>query len=133
MSDEAPSQYERMGGRSAVLHLAERFYDIMERDEPALTALHECDEQGKVCRRSRDNFGKFLVFWLGGPDDYVREQGHPALRMRHAKVPIDLAMRDAWVRCMGRALDESEIPEDIRDFLRQRMADVADFLRNRPD
>src|SRR4051794_11467267 len=75
--------YEEIGGREKVLALAERFYDVMERAEPALAALHELDSQGKVSRRSRSRFGSFLVGWLGGPDDYVRENGHPRLRMRH--------------------------------------------------
>ena len=32
---------------------------------------------------------------------------HPRLRRRHAHVPIDTEMRDAWVRCMSHALDEA--------------------------
>jgi hemoglobin len=122
--------YVEVGGREPVLALVERFYDIMERDEPGLAALHELDNQGRVSRRNRDRFGSFLVGWLGGPDDYVREHGHPRLRMRHARVPVDSAMRDAWVRCMSAAMDDCEIPAGPRAFLRQRFAEVATFLRN---
>ena len=71
--------------------------------------------------------------WLGGPDDYVRDHGHPRLRMRHARVPVDSSMRDAWVRCMTAAMDECEIPAGTRAFLRQRFAEVATFLRNVDD
>ena len=122
--------YEEMGGRAMVLALVERFYDVMEQSEPALAALHELDDQGKVSRRNRDRFGSFLVGWLGGPDDYVRDHGHPRLRLRHARVPIDGAMRDAWVRCMGAAMDACQVPAPTRAFLRQRFAEVAAFLRN---
>src|SRR5262252_3862767 len=111
--------YEQIGGREKVLALVERFYDIMEKNEPALAALHELDAQGKVSRRNRDRFGAFLVGWLGGPDDYVRDNGHPRLRMRHARVPVDTAMRDAWVRCMSAAMDECAVPDGPRGFLRQ--------------
>jgi hemoglobin len=125
--------FQEIGGRPAVLALVEHFYDLMERTEPALAALHERDAAGKISRRSRDRFGSFLVGWLGGPDDYVREHGHPRLRMRHGRVPVDIAMRDAWVRCMSAAMDERDVPPAVRAFLRQRFAEVADFLRNVPE
>ncbi len=122
--------YERIGGRAAVLALAERFYDLMQEREPDLTALHERDENGAVSRRSRDRFGSFLVGWLGGPQDYVEQNGHPRLRMRHARVAVDVAMRDAWLRCMYQAMDDCDVPDDLRVFLRQRFSEVADFMRN---
>jgi hypothetical protein len=34
---------------------------------------------------------------------------------------------------MNAALDHPSIGEDVREFLRRRFAEVADFLRNRPD
>lgn len=122
--------YDQLGGRAAVLQLSERFYDLMDATEPALAALHERDAAGKVSRRSRDRFALFLVGWLGGPQDYVAQNGHPRLRMRHARVPVDIAMRDAWLRCMYRALDEAKLESELDAFLRQRFAEVADFMRN---
>src|SRR3954469_6867662 len=104
------NSFEQIGGRDKGLALAGGFYDVMERGEPALAALHELDSEGKVSRRNRDRFGSFLVGWLGGPDDYVRENGHPRLRMRHARVPVGAAMRDAWIRCMAAAMDDCEMP-----------------------
>ena len=126
--------YLELGGdRAVVLRLVERFYDIMEQTEPALAALHEIDAEGKISRRNRDRFGLFLLGWLGGPDDYVQQNGHPRLRLRHGRVPVNLAQRDAWLRCMYAALEESSVPAETRSFLRQRFAEVADFLRNVPE
>ena len=34
--------------------------------------------------------------------------------MRHARVPIGELMRDAWLRCMGRALDEQGVTGELR-------------------
>lgn len=121
--------FERIGGQAAVLALTERFYDAMDDSEPELAALHP-QEQGKVSRASRDRFGLFLIGWLGGPQDYMRLHGHPRLRMRHAHVPIDERMRDAWLRCMSVALDDPSIDAELRVFLTQRFAELADFLRN---
>jgi hemoglobin len=78
----------------------------------------------------RERFALFLVGWLGGPQTYMELHGHPRLRMRHAKVPINEAMRDAWLRSMERALDARGVQGEVRDFLDARFADVANFLRN---
>jgi hemoglobin len=51
--------------------------------------------------------------------------------MRHAHVPVDEAMRDAWLRCMRHALDAEGVTGEIRGFLDGRFTEVADFLRNR--
>ncbi len=110
--------------------LVEAFYDAMEQHEPALTAVHQLDESGKISRASRDHFGSFLVFWLGGPQDYLQTRGHPRLRMRHMKVAITEAMRDAWLRCMQLAMNARGIEGPVRAFLNQRFAEVAEFLRN---
>ena len=123
--------YEQLG-EDRVRALSEAFYDAMERDEPALTALHECDEAGKVSRGARDRFAMFLVQWLGGPSTYSDLHGHPRLRMRHGKVPVDLGMRDAWLRAMSRGMDAVEIEGELRAFLETRFSEVADFMRNRP-
>lgn len=125
--------YEVIGGREPVLAIATAFYDAMERDEPELAALHDCPTPGKVSPETRERFGLFLVGWLGGPQEYVERHGHPRLRRRHAAVPIDIAMRDAWLRSMATALDECQVAGPVREFLDERFAHVANFLRNRPD
>lgn len=122
--------FQLLGGEAQVRALAERFYDVMERTEPELTRLHRLDEQGKVCRESRERFGLFLVGWLGGPQHYLAKHGHPRLRMRHGTVPIDERMRDAWLRTMTRAMDEVGVTGELRQFLEGRFGEVADFLRN---
>jgi hemoglobin len=124
--------FEAIGGEDRVRSLVEDFYDAMSDHEPALAKLHKCDEQGRVDRESRDRFALFLIGWLGGPQHYMEQHGHPRLRMRHGRVPVDVGMRDAWVRSMQRALDKQKIEGDLRSFLDARFAEVADFLRNRP-
>lgn len=119
-----------LGGSDRVRALVEKFYDVMSELEPALARLHECDDDGRVARGPRDRFALFLIGWLGGPDDYVQQHGHPRLRMRHGRVPVDLAMRDAWLRAMTAALDAEGVRGDVRAFLDARFAEVADFMRN---
>src|SRR4051812_19517337 len=102
---EADSPFTRLGGEEPVRRLAREFYDQMDATEPALAGLHELDAQGHVSQRSRDHFTLFLIEWLGGPANFSATRGHPRLRMRHGKVAIGTDMRDAWLRCMARALD----------------------------
>ena len=130
---ELDSPFARLGGEAPVRELVKRFYDRMDAAEPELAALHELDENGRVSPRSRDNFGLFLIEWLGGPRDFSAARGHPRLRMRHGRVPIGNVMRDAWLRCMTFALDEQGITGDVRGFLDARFAEVASFLRNQPE
>ena len=127
-ADDPP--YQRLGGVEGVKALVEAFYDAMEAHEPDLTALHRCDAPGKVSRESRDHFASFLVYWLGGPQTYLETRGHPRLRMRHGRVGVNVAMRDAWLRSMQRALDGRGVGGSVRKYLDGRFAEVADFLRN---
>src|SRR5689334_19271637 len=128
----AQTPYDLLG-EERIRQLAARFYEKMDETEPALAHLHKLDEDGKVSRALRERFALFLVFWLGGPQDYLVQHGHPRLRMRHAHVPVDTAMRDAWLRCMKGAMDELEIGGPVRLLLNQRFEQVADFLRNVPE
>ena len=122
--------FQRIGGEAAVRAVVERFYDAMTELEPALAKLHPCDERGYVARASRDRFALFFIGWLGGPQDYVEQHGHPRLRMRHGRVPVNDAMIAAWLRCMTHALDACGVAGDLREFLEPRLRDVAMHLRN---
>jgi len=125
--------FELLGGIEPVTELANRFYDAMERDEPELTAVHRLSAPGRVHPESRAAFALFLVFWLGGPPQYLAVHGHPRLRMRHNHIAIDTGQRDAWLRAMTTAMDEMAITGDVRAYLDQRFATVAEAMRNTPD
>jgi hemoglobin len=122
--------FARLGGAEVVRAIVERFYDAMSELEPALARLHPCDADGRVARESRDKFGLFFIGWLGGPQDYIAQHGHPRLRMRHAHVPVSTDMARAWMRCMRHALDASGVEGDTRSFLDSKLEDLAAFLRN---
>ena len=109
-----------------------RFYDAMDASEPALVAVHAQSPTGKVSPATRARFSEFLIEWLGGPKGYSEKHGHPRLRMRHGNVPIDVAQRDAWMRCMRAAMEEVVEDREVRAFLDRRFAELADFLRNKP-
>lgn len=119
-----------LGGEEGVRRLVDRFYDLMDTEPEAagIRAMHPDDLD-----TSREKLWLFLVGWSGGPPLYVERHGHPMLRARHLPFPIGEAERDAWMLCMDRALDEHPMPGDLREYLRQRFAAVADHMRNRPE
>lgn len=125
----AATLYEALGGEAPVRAISQAFYDEMERSEPALARLHPPFD-GTIPAKSRDDFADFLEFWTGGPKHYLERRGHPRLGMRHAHLPIDAAMRDAWLRCMTVAIAQSVEPGDPAEALIARMAEVAQFLQN---
>lgn len=128
--DTTQTLYVQMGGREPIEALAHTFYDVMEAHEPELTRQHACDEQGRVDAEVRERFAMFLVGWLGGPRDYMARYGHPRLRMRHAHVRVDMASRDAWLRCMNQAMRDCEVDAQLHTYLMARFAQVAEFMRN---
>jgi hemoglobin len=53
--------------------------------------------------------------------------------MRHAPFAIGTAARDRWIQLMTRALDESNLPEQVHSTLTAFFASTATFLMNRPE
>jgi hemoglobin len=72
----------------------------------------------------------FLIFRFGGPAVYVERRGHPRLRMRQAPFAIGNVARDRWLQLMTRALDETKLPDDVRQVLETFFASTATFLIN---
>ena len=128
MDEHRTTHFEQMGGAEGIRSLVDRFYDIMDTAPEAagIRALHPTSLEG-----SREKLYLFLTGWTGGPPLYVQRHGHPMLRARHLPFPIGAAERDAWVWCMDHALDEHEMPAELRDYLKQRFRAVADHMRNR--
>jgi hemoglobin len=119
--------YELIGGEAGVHALVDRFYDLMDTAPEAadVRALH-----AKSLKVSREKLFQFLSGWLGGPPLYIERYGHPMLRARHLPFAIAERERDQWLWCMERAISEHPMPDDLKDFLRQRLRPLADHMRN---
>ena len=130
MSDDLPqgqTAYELLGGEGVVRRLVDRFYEIMDTDPVAapIRAMHPPD-----LKTSADKLFMFLSGWLGGPDLFVQQFGHPRLRARHMPFAIGTRERDQWVACMLLAMEEAGIAEPMRERLLQSFFKTADFMRN---
>ncbi|MGZ8216118.1 group II truncated hemoglobin [Methylomagnum sp.] len=122
--------YELLGGEPVLRELIERFYGYMDTlpETAVIRAMHAPDLAG-----AKDKLFKFLSGWLGGPNLYWEEFGHPRLRMRHFPFSIGVPERDQWMLCMAKALDDTAMPAELRRALLEALAQTADHMINRAD
>jgi hemoglobin len=122
------NHFERIGGADKIRALVKRFYQIMDElpESYGIRKLHAEDLQG-----SEDKLFKFLNGWMGGPQLYVQEYGHPMLRRRHLPFPISESERDQWLLCMDMALTEVVEDAALRAELSAAFAKVGDHMRNK--
>ena len=129
-NENSQTLYEMMGGGDRVRELVDRFYDLMEL-EPEFKTLR--DMHPADLSTSRDKLFMFLSGWMGGPDLFVQQFGHPMLRARHLPFSIGSEERDQWVTCMAHALNTIGVEDDLYNRLMQSFYDTADWMRNRAD
>jgi len=121
------SVYARLGGALAIHALVNRFYELMDELPEAYSVrrLHPDSLTG-----SADSLFKFLSGWFGGPPLYIRERGHPRLRMRHAPYAIGPVERDEWLLCMRQALAEQVVDDALRASVVRAFEEMAQHMVN---
>ena len=119
--------FEWIGGEEKVQALATRFYDLMDL-EPAYKELRAA--HGTTLETARQKLFWFLCGWLGGPAYYEERFGHPRLRARHMPFRIGVTERDQWLACMDQAMQETGVPEELRQRLNASFFQTADWMRN---
>jgi len=123
----APTMYEQIGGADKLRELVDRFYDLMalETEFQGILKLHP-----NTLTNSRDKLFWFLSGWMGGPNLYIEQFGHPRLRARHLAFKIGIAERNQWLICMKTAMVEVQIEENLQDRLLHSFYETADWMRN---
>jgi len=79
---------------------------------------------------AEDRLYLFMQQYLGGPRVYEEQRGHPQLKKRHFPFKVDSDARDRWMKHMTKAMEQNEMPEDVRKFLQAYFLDTATFLLN---
>jgi hemoglobin len=113
-------------GEDGFQRLVAAFYRQVPTDD-ILGPMYPADDLEEAEYRLRG----FLIGRFGGPQTYVEERGHPALRMRHAPYELNIDARNRWVEIMERALDQAAFAPEIDQVLRPFFAQTATFLINR--
>ncbi|MEO7100778.1 MAG: globin [Luteolibacter sp.] len=115
-------------GEDGIRRMVAAFYRRVRTDDLIGPMYPPDDWEG-----SEERLAEFLLFRLGASTRYMETRGHPKLRMRHVTFKIGIPERDRWVELMSASMEEAGIPEDARGFLDPFFAQVADFMRNRPE
>ena len=128
--------YEAIG-EEGFTRLVRAFYKQIPGDDilGPMYRMSEGEEAGTEAERmaaAEARLRDFLIFRFGGPQRYIEQRGHPALRMRHVRFQVDRAARDRWVKLMDHALDEVNLHPEVTAVLREFLGNVATFLINRP-
>ena len=76
---------------------------------------------------------QFQTQYLGGPNYYTEEHGHPMMRARHMNFKITPDRAQAWLECMTEAMDEVSLDEKFRKTYFQRLAMTAHHMINAPN
>ena len=121
--------FDWIGGEERIRAMVDRFYDLMD-IEPGYTALRTA--HGSTLDNARQRLFWFLCGWMGGPQHYTEQFGHPRLRARHMPFAIGILERDQWLACMDQAMGETGVDEELRARLRASFFQTADWMRNMP-
>ncbi len=119
--------YELMGGESTILSLVDRFYYYMD-TLPEAAGVRNMHAQS--LSSAKDKLFKFLSGWLGGPDLFIQEFGHPMLRKRHFPFAIGISERDQWMLCMNKAMTEITMDSTLRVSLLEALDNLATHMVN---
>ena len=121
--------FDWIGGEGQVRALVDRFYELMD-IEPRYRELRAA--HGNSLDSARQKLFWFLCGWLGGPQHYTEQFGHPRLRMRHMPFAIGIIERDQWLACMDQAMGETGVDAPLRERLKTSFFQTADWMRNSP-
>ena len=119
--------YDVIGGEQAILNLVERFYFYMDTlaEAQGIRAIHQPN-----LASAKSKLFKFLSGWLGGPNLFIEEFGHPMLRARHLPFVIGESERDQWMLCMNSALAEMDVDPQLKINLQNALQQLATHMIN---
>lgn len=125
MSAQTP--YDFIGGETSIRSLVDRFYFYMDilPEAQGIRAMHQAN-----LASAKDKLFKFLSGWLGGPNLFIEEFGHPMLRRRHFPFKIGPSERDQWMLCMNKALDEIAMDPRLHTNIQTALQDLATHMIN---
>lgn len=111
-------------GHDALYEMIDHFYDLVKRDD-RINHLFPGDFE-ETSRKQK----QFLTQFLGGPNLYTQEHGHPMLKKRHMDFIITNHERDAWLENMAHAIAHAQFPAGVGDYLYERLRLTANHMVN---
>lgn len=113
-------------GEAKLSELIDVFYNYVGQ-HPLLKPIFP-DDLTETARKQK----QFMTQYLGGPDLYTNEHGHPMMRMRHNPFPITPERAEAWLSCMEQAMDDVGLEGPFREQYFKRLVLTAHHMINTP-
>lgn len=129
-SNEKTTLYALLGGEEGVSDIANGFYDVMETAPEAKQLL---DIHPLPLTSIRQRFFEYLSGWFGGPPLFEAKYGHPRLRARHLPYPVTPILKEQWMFCMYKTLEQHVQDPQLRNQILSAFADLAEHMINRPN
>lgn len=76
---------------------------------------------------------QFQTQYLGGPNLFTEEHGHPMMRARHMHFNITPDRAQAWLECMAGAMDDIGLDGKFREIYYKRLVMTAHHMINAPN
>ncbi|MDP2724265.1 MAG: hypothetical protein Q8O72_16055 [Bacteroidales bacterium] len=115
------SLYEAIGAEN-IKQLVHDFYQGVQTDQLLTPMYHNGFDVAE------DHLHLFMMQYLGGPTTYNERRGHPMLRKRHEHFTMNEDTKTHWLRHMNKALDQSKMLDEHKDYLRTYFTKTAEFL-----
>ena len=115
--------YEELGAEK-LSELMHAFYARVAK-HPALKPIFPEDLTETIRKQIQ-----FQTQYLGGPNLYTEEHGHPMMRARHMHFKITPDRAQAWLECMMEAMDEVGLDGKFREVYFKRLVLTAQHMVN---
>ncbi|EDM25126.1 hypothetical protein LNTAR_02919 [Lentisphaera araneosa HTCC2155] len=123
---QGDATYRGVGGDEGLKKLVAEFYRQMSslKEAEHIRKMHPDD-----LSESEDKLYCFLSGWMGGPRLYNEKYGSIAIPRAHTHLDIDYPEAEAWLLCMGKALNELAYPDDFCEYLMTQLKVPAERIR----
>ena len=118
--------YEEIG-EARLSELIDRFYAKVAVHPDLIPIFPE--DLTETARKQK----QFQTQYLGGPNLYTEEHGHPMMKARHMPFAITPTRAQAWLACMAEAMDEVGLDGPLREVYYQRLVMTAKHMVNRSE
>lgn len=115
--------YEEIGAEK-LSDLIDRFYAKVA-NHPDLIPIFP-EDLTETARKQK----QFQTQYLGGPNLFTEEHGHPMMRARHMPFKITPKRAAAWLQCMSEAMDDVGLEGSFRDVYYRRLELTANHMIN---
>ena len=123
---EGDASFQAAGGVDGITDLVARFYRVMDTAPEAahIRSMHPAD-----LTVTADKLALFLCGWLGGPRLFNVKYGSISIPGVHQHLVIHEVERDAWLFCMGKALEEVAYTDEFKQYLMLALSVPAERVR----